>query len=488
MSIQQGAGGSLAVPELFNRNRSATLAYLRQRTAPQRIKRWLGTIAQDATWTSWMVIDLAAVASGAWVGFRWFHHSLTEPHVGAWQAGSILCASLILSALINGLYDKDTIRSRGRIVMRACGTLTLAGVLSYAVIYVLMYTVLSRRVSACALLSFGAIGILFRLLANHALDAVRRTLISVGRTHFDEALVADSLQDHLRDYRILGYVDNKGTGSEPRRLGACNDLPELVERFDATDIVVSDEYARQTTNSQYLLACLRRGCRVTDETTFIEKASGQVPVGRIAPQWFLIADLKVHCERFAVIKRAFDLVVGSILLVVSLPFWLLIAMMIKFDDGGPVFYSQDRVGQNGVVFRLFKFRTMCVGAEKGKSVWAIVNDPRVTRFGRWLRKSRLDELPQLINVLTGRMSIVGPRPERPRFVVELAKEIPFYHERHLVKPGLTGWAQISFRYGASVHDSLQKLQYDLYYLKNMSLELDIIILLRTVGKFLHGAR
>jgi lipopolysaccharide/colanic/teichoic acid biosynthesis glycosyltransferase len=156
-------------------------------------------------------------------------------------------------------------------------------------------------------------------------------------------------------------------------------------------------------------------------------------------------------------------------------------------DGGPVLYSQDRVGENGQIFKLYKFRTMRPDAENGKSVWCSPNDPRVTGVGRFLRKTRLDELPQLYNVLVGQMSLVGPRPERPDIVEELCRKIPYYAERHLVKPGITGWAQISYHYGSSVEDAKRKLQYDLYYLKHMSFELDMIIVFRTAGTFLRGA-
>jgi lipopolysaccharide/colanic/teichoic acid biosynthesis glycosyltransferase len=181
------------------------------------------------------------------------------------------------------------------------------------------------------------------------------------------------------------------------------------------------------------------------------------------------------------------LVTAGLGLCLSALLWPVIAVAIKLCDGGPVFYSQDRVGQNGQTFKLFKFRTMRTDAENGKSVWSAPNDPRVTAVGRLLRRTRLDELPQLFNVLVGDMSIVGPRPERPDIVAELTEKLPYYAERHLVKPGLTGWAQISFRYGSTIEDARRKLQFDLYYLKHMSFELDMIILFRTVGTFLRGA-
>jgi lipopolysaccharide/colanic/teichoic acid biosynthesis glycosyltransferase len=173
--------------------------------------------------------------------------------------------------------------------------------------------------------------------------------------------------------------------------------------------------------------------------------------------------------------------------IVSLPLYPLAALAIKIEDRGPVLYSQQRLGRNGQIFKLYKFRTMRVDAENGRSVWARRSDPRVTRVGRLLRRTRFDEFPQFINILLGHMSVVGPRPERPEIVTELCRHIPFWSERNLVKPGLTGWAQISFRYGNTIDDARRKLQYDLYYLKHMNLELDIIILFRTLGTFLRGA-
>ena len=174
-------------------------------------------------------------------------------------------------------------------------------------------------------------------------------------------------------------------------------------------------------------------------------------------------------------------------MILTLPLVPVVALLVKLDDGGPVFYTQTRVGQNGKLFGLHKFRTMKVDAEGDQSRWAVKDDPRVTRLGRLLRRTRLDELPQFYNIFVGNMSLVGPRPERPDFVVRLAQAIPYFNERHLVKPGLTGWAQINFRYTSSIEDAKRKLQFDLYYVKNMSIELDLMILLRTLGVFLRGA-
>jgi exopolysaccharide biosynthesis polyprenyl glycosylphosphotransferase len=289
----------------------------------------------------------------------------------------------------------------------------------------------------------------------------------------------------------VGYADTGNDQPVPlpdtSYLGRVGDeLPHLQAR-GITDIVVGAAAARDPNVMEWMVPCLRAGCRVTNEAIFYEKATGQILVDEITPHWFLFADLKVHCDQQATLKRLVDLTTAFVGLCLSAPIWPLIAAAVKLCDGGPAFYSQDRVGQNGRIFRLHKFRTMRPNAENGRSVWASPNDPRVTRVGRFLRRTRLDELPQLYNVFVGQMSIVGPRPERPDIVEELCHTLPYYAERHLVKPGLTGWAQISYRYGSSVEDAKKKLQFDLYYLKHMSFELDAVILLRTVGTFLKGA-
>ena len=270
--------------------------------------------------------------------------------------------------------------------------------------------------------------------------------------------------------------------------GEIGAVEELCRRYNVGEIVVAET---ATQNPQFLraaLACLRLGCRVTDEITFYESTYGEVPVSHITPSWFLAADLKGHRQEHAVIKRIFDVAVATISLVISAPILVVVAMLTWLQGRGAVFYSQIRVGQGGQVFTLYKFRTMNGNAEANGSTWATPNDPRVTRVGRFLRRSRLDELPQLWNILKGDMSVVGPRPERPEFVDPLASLIPFYEERHLIKPGLTGWAQINYSYGSSIADAKRKLQLDLYYVKHTSLELDLIILLRTFGTFFLGSR
>ncbi|OQZ05347.1 MAG: hypothetical protein B6D36_10580, partial [Planctomycetes bacterium UTPLA1] len=195
-----------------------------------------------------------------------------------------------------------------------------------------------------------------------------------------------------------------------------------------------------------------------------------------------------HRQEHSIVKRLLDFIIAGTALILALPLMLLIALATRLTSRGPVFYTQTRVGQGGRTFSLYKFRTMIPDAEAGGSTWATANDPRVTRVGRVLRCMRLDELPQLWNIIKGDMSLVGPRPERPEFVVPLSTIIPYYEERHLIKPGLTGWAQINYPYGSTIADARRKLQLDLYYMKHTSLELDLIVMLRTFGTFFLGSR
>jgi sugar transferase (PEP-CTERM system associated) len=232
-----------------------------------------------------------------------------------------------------------------------------------------------------------------------------------------------------------------------------------------------------------------RGIEVIDLQEFLERESGKIRIDLVSPGWLIFSPGFRSSSFRKLVKRSSDLLIGVVSLLVSLPVMLLVAIAVKLDEGirSPVLYRQKRVGLHGDTFELLKFRSMSEDAESnGEAVWAVENDDRVTRVGRVLRKYRLDELPQIINVLRGEMSIVGPRPERPEFVERLADSIPYYAERHTVKPGITGWAQLRYPYGASDNDAVEKLQYDLYYIKNQTLLLDIIVVLQTAEVMIWG--
>jgi sugar transferase (PEP-CTERM system associated) len=257
------------------------------------------------------------------------------------------------------------------------------------------------------------------------------------------------------------------------------DLLELGYRHDATEIVVAADERRGLPVRQ-LLHCKLAGIKVIDFLDFWERETRTVDLDALKPSWLFYSD-GFRCgpvDEF--LKRAFDVVVSSSLLLLTLPLLALTACLIKLETPGPVLYRQERVGSHGRVFTILKFRSMRIDAESAGPRWAAEGDPRVTRVGAIIRKLRIDELAQILNVLRGDMSFVGPRPERPFFVAELAKTIPYYSERHWVRPGITGWAQINFPYGASTEDARRKLTYELYYIKNQSFFLDVVILLQTV--------
>ena len=457
------------------------------------VLRSLGAIFQSLPVGTWVLWDLALLYIGTYFGFKLFVTGWILPylHVQMWQAWGILAGTFLFASLVFGLYERETLYSRSRILTRMMLTTVTAAVITYAIVYALLYTTLSRRVTGMSIGLLVACGGSARLFARWALNSTPRGLLIVGPGMVSNSLIRAFKKGFLSEYRLAGYVDD--TVHSPAiidglpRVGGTAELPDICRRHCIQDIVVGAEAAMDPHIMNAVLPCLSRGCRVTNEATFYEKATGQILVDEITPHWFLFADLQVHCQRRQALKRAFDIVMALAGILAALPLLPIIALLIKLDDWGPAFYVQERVGQNGKAFTLYKFRTMRVGAETTTPIWAVKNDARATRVGRLLRKTRLDELPQFYNVLMGHMSLVGPRPERPDFVARLSEEIPYFNERHLVKPGLTGWAQIGFRYGSSIEDAKRKLQFDLYYVKNMSIELDLMILLRTLGVFLRGA-
>ncbi len=258
-------------------------------------------------------------------------------------------------------------------------------------------------------------------------------------------------------------------------------LSSLVKRLNVSDIVIAFEDRRGSLPTEELLRCRMEGVAVHEAESFFEQVTGKIPAEAMRPSYLIFNKGFVQHPAAELAKRLFDIAFAVVVLVLSLPFMLGAALAIRLDSPGPILFRQERTGRGGRTFTLCKFRSMRTDAEKHTGpVWAQANDPRVTRVGRFLRKSRIDELPQIFNVLAGSMSFAGPRPERPEFVAELAQKIPYYEQRHIVQPGLTGWAQINYPYGNTVEDALQKLQYDLFYIKYQSLLFDLSIIANTV--------
>ena len=269
-------------------------------------------------------------------------------------------------------------------------------------------------------------------------------------------------------------------------IGDFKQISSICRTCQIDRVIVALDERRGSLPLDQLLQCRLKGIHVDDGISFSESLSGKLSVENLHPSTIIFSNGFRGVLVYKGIKRAIDLLASLLGLLVFLPLCLIIALAIKLDSRGPVFYRQERVGQDGRLFSLIKFRSMTVDAEKDGPVWAVVNDQRVTRVGRWLRKLRLDEITQIINVIRGEMSIVGPRPERPFFVKKLEKEIPFYSHRHAVKPGITGWAQILYPYGATREDAQEKLKYDLYYIKHMSPIMDLRIISETAKIVLLG--
>jgi sugar transferase (PEP-CTERM system associated) len=295
------------------------------------------------------------------------------------------------------------------------------------------------------------------------------------------------------NHEVVGFVALQPTRHYvPERhilpLGVGDSLVSLVGRYSIDQIVVAVRDRRGGgLPLQQLLECKMKGVKVVELPTFFEREYRQVMLESLNPSWVVLGDGFRQGISVNIVKRLFDLTVSGALLFVTLPIMLVAALAIYLEDGYPVLYRQKRVGQGGRVFTLFKLRSMKVDAECGGTPhWARPNDDRTTRVGRFIRKWRIDELPQVFNVVRGEMSFVGPRPERPYFVDQLTKQIPYYGLRHAAKPGITGWAQVRYQYGASVDDAIEKLQYDLYYVKNRSLFLDLAIMMATVEVVLWG--
>ena len=393
----------------------------------------------------------------------------------------------------NDLYDLTIVHSSRELLIRLLQAAGAATIL-VALLYLLIPSIaLGNRIFVSSLVIFLIAIIAWRLLFNrlaYASNLEERVLI-VG-TGATARMVARQIQaQHDFGYRVIGYIEDAPTRGQgvlnPATLGAAEDIPRIVEHYAVDRIIVGLSDRRGRLPISELLQAKLSGVRVEDATTTYERLTGKILIDDLKPSWLIFSDGFVISRWTRFSKRLFDLVFASVGFALAAPLTLLTALAVYLDSDGPVLYCQERVGEQGRTFTVFKFRSMRVDAEReGTPMWAKAKDDRVTRVGRFIRKTRLDELPQLWNVLRGDMSFVGPRPERAFFVEQLAKEIPFYQQRHAVKPGVTGWAQIKYEYGSSIEDAMEKLRYDLYYIKHLSIALDLSIVFDTVKVVMFG--
>ncbi len=384
------------------------------------------------------------------------------------------------------LYDFNTVHSWREMVVRLLMASGAAALVLAAASLAMPWLVLGHGIVLSSLVFILVAIVAWRLIFLHIGGAspLQERLLIVGTGPSARKVARLILDQHDFPYRIVGFIDDDPamvgrSVVNPRVLGTPADIDRIVREHDVGRIVVGLADRRGRLPIDELLAAKLRGVRVEEPETIVERLTGKILLDDLKPSWLIFSDGFRARRLTRLVKRTVDLALASIGLVLASPLMLLTALAVRLESEGQVLYTQDRVGEHGRVFMLYKFRSMRADAERGTPVWAADDDDRVTRIGRFLRLSRLDELPQLWNVLRGDMSFVGPRPERPFFVEQLAEVIPYYRQRHAVKPGITGWAQVKYRYGSSIEDAREKLRYDLYYIKHLSIVFDLTIVFDT---------
>jgi len=405
-----------------------------------------------------------------------------------------LFAVIALASLVAvGLYS-----TRQRVGLAGILVRIMAAVANAAAISALVYYFVPQlRVDRSVLLGTAAISVvvcfLIRMLFERIVDEdlFKRRVVVYGAGTRSRSLLELRRRSDQRGFKIIGYITAEGDqviAPADRLVERPGDLYQWALQNDIDEIVVAMDDRRRAFPMHELLECRLAGIEILELPSFLERETGKVRLDVLNPSWIIFGEGFRASPTLQLLERGFDLVASTALLLLALPLMLLAMLGIKLEEGlkAPLFYRQKRVGHRGEVFDVLKFRSMRVDAEKFGAQYATKDDPRVTRIGGLMRKTRIDELPQLLNVFRGEMSFVGPRPERPEFVDELEQKIPYYRERHTVKPGITGWAQLCYPYGSSEKDTIEKLQYDLYYVKNRSLLFDLAILVQTVEVVLWG--
>lgn len=401
----------------------------------------------------------------------------------------------LLNLYFYDLYDYTVMGNRRELMLRLVQAIGIAWALLAFLFYLVPPLMIGRGVSLISVPLVLVLLLIWRVLIHyltgHPEIGEKILVVGTGKAAKDTAEAVWQRRD--AGYRIAGFVTENG--SKPKDLpakmnllGSANNLDEIIRNEKINRVVIAVRERRGTFPTETLLRMSLAGDVSIEEcTSFFERVTGKVHIDMLRPSWLIFAGRRRETRLRVFFREAVHRFLALIGLIISLPIGVLTAILIKLESRGPIFYRQERVGKNGKTFEVIKFRSMRVDAEAdGKPVWATADDDRTTKIGKIIRKIRIDEIPQFWNIIKGEMSFVGPRPERPHFVAQLAKEIPFYEHRHLTAPGLTGWAQIKYPYGASVEDARQKLEYDLYYIKNQSLALDLVIIFETVKTVLFG--
>ena len=410
----------------------------------------------------------------------------SDPSSNLWKIAlvTVVCQ---LCLYYNDFYDLTLVHSNRELVVRLLQAVGAASIMLAGLYFAAPGLMIGDGIFVSALFVFLLAILAWRLLFNQLTGSLRleERILFVGTGDSARKVARQILDQHDFAYRVIGFIDDdaRRIGERivnPAIVGTPGDIERLVKEYHVDRIVVGLSDRRGRLPIEELLRAKMTGVRVEDATTTYERVTGKILLDDLRPSWLVFSEGFRVSRLTRLLKRTIDLALSVSMGIVAFPLMVLTAIAVWLDSGAPVLYRQERVGENGRPFTLFKFRSMRQDAETGTPVWATEGDDRVTRIGGFIRKTRLDELPQLWNVVRGDMSFVGPRPERPFFVEELAKEIPFYQQRHAVKPGVTGWAQVKYRYGSSVEDAIEKLRYDLYYIKHLSISFDLTIVFDTV--------
>jgi len=435
------------------------------------------------------VLILLAVALGAYIRLgEWTWYIVT--HENGLEKTLIVCGVTQTCLYYADLYDLRRVADRRELFIRIAQALGAASFALAALYYWFPGLVIGRGVFAIASVFAITLIIGWRLAFEWMSGRVgpRERLLLVG-TSAAAVSLAQELYERRQELgvEIVGFID-----PDPARVGApvinpgvvgtVDDIPTIVQSRRVDRVVVSLNDARGRLPMGKLLDMKVSGVTFDHLASVYEEYTGKIAIENLRPSWFIFSPGFRKSRVLSATKRGLDLVLAGVFLLLALPLMLVLALAVRMTSRGPALYHQNRVGCDGKEFTVHKFRSMRDDAEAGTGpVWAAKHgDARITPLGRWMRRTRLDELPQLWNVLKGQMSFVGPRPERPEFVTELTAQIPYYGQRHTLRPGITGWAQVRYTYGASVEDALQKLQYDLYYIKNLSIPLDLFIIFETI--------
>ncbi len=434
-------------------------------------------------------IGIVLVENILLVGCIYLAYLLRNPGERFPLAGALLVALTFQAFLhLRDVYDSPKARSTFEFALHLCEALLMASTLLFVLYLLFPRLEVGNRVFLGSLLLSSAflIGWHLALRSYFMTRKPRANVLVLGTGRLARELVREILRKPELGLGVRGFVDDDpdllGVSIvNPSVVGLYEHLPQIIAQHKINRIVVELEDRRGKLPVDELLQFKTQGIEIEDATSFYERVSGKIALENLKPSW-MIFNPGFHWSRRRLFqKQAFAVGASLLFLLLFLPFFLLIMLCIKLDSRGPVFHKQQRVGKNGRTFTMRKFRSMKKDAETSTgAVWAEEHDPRVTRVGRILRKFRLDEIPQLFNVISGEMTLVGPRPERPEFVSHLQVDIPYYALRHTVKPGITGWAQINYGYANTIEHTIEKLQYDLFYIKNMSALLDAIIILQTV--------